>query len=397
MGRIFTERPAEPDMKYCCRCLQPDTRPNTRFSDAGVCPACDYVEAVKGVDWQERLDILADLFAARKARRKPGQFHDCIIGVSGGKDSTRQALWVRDRFGVNPLLVCLSYPPEQATHRGMHNLSNLIELGFDVVVSAPAPATWRDLKRDGFAQFTNSFRSTELALFSAVPQIALRYGIDLILWGENPALQLGDLMTLGKTGYDGNNLRHMNTLSSGTQWMVEAGYTPQQLLPYQYPLGEDFVQAGLQIVYLGWFLGDWSLVNNAAYACADGLEIRTDGVQATGDLYGVTALDEDYTPINQMIKYYKFGFGRTTDYCNEEIRLGRMTRAQGAALVAAHDHACSPDYIQRYCEYLGISVQAFWDQVRAATNRRLFDILADGSIHRRFEVGVGLATETTAA
>lgn len=375
-------------MKYCCRCLQPDTRPNTKFSSAGVCPACDYVEAIKGVDWQERIDILSDLFAAR--RRKPGVFHDCIIGVSGGKDSTRQAMWVRDRFGVNPLLVCLSYPPEQATHRGMHNLSNLVELGFDVVISAPAPATWRGLKRDGFAQFTNSFRSTELALFSAVPQIALRYGIDLVLWGENPALQLGDMKALGRTGYDGNNLRHMNTLSSGTQWMMDAGYTPQQLLPYQYPLAEEFEAAGLQIIYLGWFMGDWSLVNNAMYSCGNGLEIRSDLVEDTGDLFGVTALDEDFTPINQMIKYYKFGFGRTTDYVNEEIRLGRMTRERGIALVERYDDACSPDYIARYCEYLGIGVETFWGQVHAATNRTLFDIAPDGRITRRFQVGVGL-------
>ena len=382
-------------MKYCCRCLQPDTRPNTHFSAAGVCPACDYVEAIKQVDWQERIDILTDLFAGRK--RKPGVFHDCIIGVSGGKDSTRQAMWVRDKFGINPLLVCLSYPPEQATERGMANLSNLIELGFDVVVSAPAPATWKGLKRDGFAQFTNSFRSTELALFSAVPQIALRYGIDLILWGENPALQLGDMKALGKTGYDGNNLRHMNTLSSGTQWMKDAGYTPQQLLPYNYPLPEEFIAAGLQIIYLGWFLGDWSLVNNAMYSCGDGLEIRADRVGATGDLYGVTALDEDFTPINQMIKYYKFGFGRTTDYVNEEIRLGRLSREEGIRLVEQFDDACSPAYIAKYCEYLGITVDAFWKQVHAATNRRLFDVHADGRITRKFTVGVGLPVLEMAA
>jgi hypothetical protein len=306
-------------------------------------------------------------------------------------------MWVRDKFGINPLLVCLSYPPEQATDRGMSNLSNLIELGFDVVVSAPAPATWKGLKRDGFAQFTNSFRSTELALFSAVPQIALRYGIDLILWGENPALQLGDMKTLGKTGYDGNNLRHMNTLSSGTQWMKDAGYTPQQLLPYNYPLPEEFISAGLQIVYLGWFLGDWSLVNNAMYSCGDGLEIREDRVGKTGDLYGVTALDEDFTPINQMIKYYKFGFGRTTDYVNEEIRLGRLSRDDGIKLVEDFDDACSPAYIAKYCDYLGITVAAFWSQVHAATNRRLFDIHADGRITRKFTVGVGMPVLEVAA
>ncbi len=380
-------------MRYCCRCLQPDTRPNTAFGADGVCPACSYSVAVQAVDWQERIDILADMFAARRARRKPGQFHDCIIGVSGGKDSTRQALWVRDKFGINPLLVCLSYPPEQVTRRGMHNLGNLIDLGFDVVVSAPAPATWRRLKQEGFKRFTNSFRSTELALFAGVPQIALQYGIDLILWGENPALQLGDMNSLGRTGYDGNNLRHLNTLSSGTQWMLDAGVTAQQLIPYRYPAPEEFIGAGLEIVYLGWFMGDWSLLNNGMYACTEGLEVRSDGVESTGDLFGLTALDEDFTPINQMIKYYKFGFGRTTDYVNEEIRLGRLTRAQGVALVSAHDHACASAYIARYCDYLGITVAAFWAQVRAATNRRLFDIDADGRIQRRFVVGVGLVEE----
>ena len=376
-------------MKYCRFCLQPDTRPNTFFNTDRVCPACTYFIALKDVDWQERVEILKDLFAARK--RRPGVFHDCIIGISGGKDSTRQALWVRDYLDLNPLLVCLSYPPEQVTQRGVDNLSNLIEMGFDVVVSAPAPGTWRNLKRDGFDEFTNSFRSTELALFSCVPQVALRYGIDLVLWGENPALQLGDMKALGRTGYDGNNLRYMNTLTSGKAWMYARGYNEAELIAYTYPEVDEFLAADLNIIYLGWFLGDWSLVNNAMYACPVGLQLRSDDVTATGDLFGVTALDEDFTPINQMIKYYKFGFGRTTDYVNEEIRLGRMTRAEGIDLVSRYDDKCSTDYIARYCDYLGIGVDVFWEKVRRNCDRRLFDVAQDGHIARRFEVGVGLA------
>lgn len=375
-------------MKYCKTCLQPDTRPNTYFNAAGICPACTYFGVLKDVDWEERVEILKDIFARRN--RAPGQFHDCIIGISGGKDSTRQALWVRDFLQLNPLLVCLSYPPEQVTQRGVDNLSNLINLGFDVVVSAPAPGTWRDLKRDGFDEFTNSFRSTELALFSCVPQIALRYGIDLILWGENPALQLGDMKALGRTGYDGNNLRYMNTLTSGKEWMYARGFSEAQLIAYTYPEIDEFLAADLKIIYLGWFLGDWSLVNNAMYACGYGLELRSDDVSATGDLFGVTALDEDFTPINQMIKYYKFGFGRTTDYVNEEIRLERMSRETGIDLVRQYDHMCSPAYIANYCDYLGISVDLFWDKVRKACDQRLFDINSNGSIVSKFTVGVGL-------
>ena len=375
-------------MKYCSRCLQPDTRPNTVFTEEGICPACNYFEALKTVDWQERFEILQDILASYP--RKKGQFHDCIIGVSGGKDSTRQALFLREKLNINPLLVTLSYPPEQVTPRGVNNLSNLIELGFDVVISAPAPQTWRKLKQEGFQRFTNSFRSTEMALFASVPQIAIQYGINLILWGENPGLQLGDMKTLGRTGYDGNGLRYMNTLSSGLDWMLECGYEKSDLIPYLYPDVSEFEKHQLQIVYLGWFLGDWSLVNNAGYSCTNGLEIRVDGVEKTGDLYGVTALDEDFTPVNQLIKYYKFGFGRVTDYVNEEIRLQRMTRDQGISLVEKFDDAKDDRYIKNYCDYLGIKPEDFWAKIRASTNPRLFNIEHDGTITRKYTVGVGL-------
>jgi N-acetyl sugar amidotransferase len=373
------------------RCLQPDTRPNSKFNEQGVCPACDYFERLQSVDWQERYETLWDLLKKHTNTQKRKVGFDCIIGVSGGKDSTRQALWVRDKLGLTPLLACLSYPPEQVTERGTNNISNLIELGFDVVISAPAPGTWNRLMRASFDKFTNWARSTELALFSSVPQLAINYKIPLILWGENPGLQLGDLKTLGKTGYDGNNLRDMNTLSGGgLDWVLEAGFELKELIPYRYPTSAEFDKYQVQIVYLGWFLGDWSLVNNGMYAATAGLEIREDTVANTGDLHGVTSLDEDWVTLNQMIKYYKFGFGRVTDYANEEIRLGRMAREQGIRLVEQYDDACSPEYIDSFCNYIGISVVNFWQRVHASVNRELFEVHADGRISRRFKVGVGL-------
>lgn len=376
-------------MKYCPNCLQPDTRPNTVFTPEGICPACDYWARLANVDWQERYEILKDLLA--QYPRRPGQHWDCIIGVSGGKDSTRQALWVRDKLGLNPLLACLTYPPEQVTERGTRNISKLIDLGFDVVISAPAPGVWKTLMREAFDRFTNWCKSTELALFSSVPQLAIRYNIPLILWGENPGLQLGDLGTLGKTGYDGNNLRYMNTLSGAAlDWMLETGIDLKQLIPYQYPTPEEFDEHGLQVVYLGWFLGDWSLTNNGMYSTANGLEIRTDPVENTGDLRGVTSLDEDWVTFNQMIKYYKFGFGRVTDYCNEEIRHGNMTRTRGIELVEKYDDAGSDEYISSFCDYIGIGKDQFWAQVHASVNKDLFTIHNDGRITRKFEVGVGL-------
>ena len=376
-------------MKYCLKCLQPDTRPNTYFDEFGICPACNYYEKLKEVDWRERLDTLHLLLKSNK--KKVNAKYDCIIGVSGGKDSTRQALWMRDKLDLKPLLVCLSYPPEQMTDRGAKNISNLINLGFDCIISSPAPETWRKLMRYSFLNFSNWAKSTELALFSSVPQLAIRYKIPLIFWGENPGLQLGDLKTLGKTGYDGNNLRNMNTLSGAEiQWLLDAGFSEKQINPYLYPSEKAFNDSNLKIIYLGWFLGDWSLINNAIYSVENGLKIREDSAKNTGDLYGVTSLDEDWVTLNQMIKYYKFGFGRATDYVNEEIRAGLISRDEGIKVVSEFDGACSPAYIKNFCEYIEISTQEFWAVIKKSLNPNLFEFSADELIKPKFKIGVGL-------
>lgn len=376
-------------MKYCKKCLQPDTRPNTIFTEDGICPACNYFDKLGQVDWQERTEILLDI--AKDYPKSNRHDFDCIIGVSGGKDSVRQAVFVRDKLGLNPLLACLSYPPEQVTQRGVDNLSTLINLGFDCVVSNLAPETWRKLMRHSFEKFTNWGRSTELALFSSVPQLAIQYDIPLILWGENPGLQLGDLKTLGKTGYDGNNLRDMNTLSGGNlDWITDFYEDMGDLIPYKYPSRDMFDGARIQIVYLGWFLGDWSFVNNASYSCLDGIHIREDSVENTGDLFGVTSLDEDWVTLNQMIKYYKYGFGRVTDYANEGIRNGEMTRDEAIKIVEKYDGSCSKEYIKSFCDYIDITTDQFWTQVLRNVNLDIFSIEPDGKIKRKFKVGIGL-------
>lgn len=376
-------------MKYCTSCLQPDTRPNTQFTNEGLCPACNYYEQCISIDWEERFTIIRTLADQYKERSSSG--FDCLIGVSGGKDSTRQALWARDKLGLNPLLVCLTYPPEQITSTGAANISNLIELGFDVVNVCPQPQTWRQLLKVGFSQFTNWAKVTEQAIIASAPIVAIQYDIPLILWGENPGLQLGDLGTLGKTGYDGNNLRNMNTVSGGNlDWLFEQGFNTQDMILFNYPSFSEFAFHDIQIVYLGWFWNDWSLTSNGLYSACNGLQIRDRSVEDTGDVTKVTSLDEDWVTLNQMIKYYKFGFGRVTDYVNEAIRRGEITREYGIELCSQYDGSCSSDYIESFCEYIDISVQSFWQQVHKSCNKELFEIAANGTIHPKFTVGVGL-------
>ena len=91
-----------------------------------------------------------------------------------------------------------------------------------------------------------------------------------------------------------------------------------------------------------------------------------------------------------MIKYLKFGFGRITDYVNEDIRNGIITREEGIELVKKYDGTCDPKYIQSFSDYIGITVEEFWIQVDKSVNLNLFEKKALGKYIPKFEVGVGL-------
>jgi hypothetical protein len=157
-----------------------------------------------------------------------------------------------------------------------------------------------------------------------------------------------------------------------------------------HPLERDFVDNAIQIIYLGVFWNNWSLRDNALHSMLEGLEVRKDDVSKTGDLHGFTSLDEDWVTVNQMIKYYKYGFGRVTEYVNEDIRRNRISRLEGVDIVAKWDGSCSDTYISDFCEYLEITPEDFWQQVHFFTNTKLFELPSQGRPTPKFRVGMGI-------
>lgn len=376
-------------MKYCKNCLNVDTRPNIKFTEDGLCPPCAYFENQQDIDWDERRQELAEVISFGKQNNRSG--YDCIIGVSGGKDSTRQAIYVKEHLKMKPLLVSLNYPPEQLSQRGADNLSNLIDKGFDCINISCAPQTWKRLMKKGFFQYGNWCKSTELALFSSVPRLAIAYQIPLIWWGENAAVTLGDLGVKGKSESDGNRLKYGNTLAGGdVSWLLEEAITKKDILQYCYPSDQDMARANLRIVFLGHFWKDFTLIDNGNFSALRGLEIRNDKPDDIGDYVGTSMLDEDYITVNMMIKYLKFGFGRVVDHVNEEIRFGRMSRQTGIDLASRFDGKCSDEIIDSFCVYLGITVHEFWNVIDRYVNKNLFERVSEGNYKRKFEIGVGL-------
>ena len=153
-------------------------------------------------------------------------------------------------------------------------------------------------------------------------------------------------------------------------------------------LQKIYFKKKINIFYLGPAWDDWSNQNNSTYAALHGLTLRPGEEEITGDISNASMLDEEFTNINMMIKYYKFGFGRATDFVNESIRVGEMTREEGIRLVEKYDGVCDDTIIDSYCKYIDISIDEFWSVVHSYTNKGLFDI-KEGLYRpqRKFSIG----------
>ena len=118
-------------IKYCSKCLFPETKPDLSFNENGVCSACIAAEEKnRGIDWIQRKKEFHEII---EYYRRPNDEigYDCLIPVSGGKDSTYQAYFMKEVCGMNPLCVC--FETTAVTELGQKNLDNLTKMGMDVI------------------------------------------------------------------------------------------------------------------------------------------------------------------------------------------------------------------------------------------------------------------------
>lgn len=372
-------------MKYCKKCLQPNTRPGIKFNEEGICYACLYEEEKKNIDWIAREKELKEIAEWAKKTAK-GAYH-CVIGVSGGKDSSFQAVYAKERLGLNVLLV--NSEPDKITEIGKHNIENLINQGFDIIKMRPNPKIIKKLVKESFYKYGNPIKPTEYPLWTSAYIIADKFDVPLVIQGENAALTLG--VVNSGLGNDGNalNVNEGNTLAGGnaSDWMDE-DINLNQLYMYQFPDKKRLIAKGIKAIYLQYYVKEWSQVYNADFSIARGLFGRT-----TEDLHDIgryrrySALDSDMQIVNQMIKYYKFGFGFATDEACYDIREGRISREEAIWLVNEYDGKCGKKYIEEFCEYIDITLEEFWKVVDKYVNKELFKKDENGKWKPIFSVG----------
>ena len=250
-------------LKYCCRCVMPHTKPDLHIDEQGVCNACRAYEQRREVDWAVRQQELLTLL--ERYRRTDGSNWDCIVPVSGGKDSTYQVIRML-QLGLNPL--CVNATTCDLSSLGRANLDNLRKLGVDCIEMSPNPRIRARLNHIGLTRVGDISWPEHVGIFTIPVRAAVQYGVPLLIWGENSQNEYG-----GPAAAAGNNVLNRRWLEEfggllglRVSDLVEAErIEPRQLLPYTYPSDEDLARVGVTGLFLGHYL-PWDGLSNAGRA-----------------------------------------------------------------------------------------------------------------------------------
>ncbi len=332
-----------PKMQYCTRCVYPGVAATPlTFDKSGLCSGCRTYDEQKKVDWKKRRKLFEKLIAGY--RSKDGSNYDCLIPVSGGKDSFYQTHLIVKEFGLKPLLV--TYRENNHTEVGMRNIQRLKEsFGVDYIEFTPSLDVVRKLNLAGFLKMGDPNWHTHIGIFTTPMVVAAKYNIRLIIWGEHGFMNVAgmhsynDLVEFTAKYRKEHNLR-------GFDWYdftnKETGLTAQDMLWAKYPSDEEIERLSLRGIFISNYFG-WNQKEHTE------MMVKKYGFEFNPEPFGRTYMRDsnlnDYhdNGIHDYMKYVKFGYGRATDHACRDIRNGLMTRKQGIEMVRNYDHVVPGD------------------------------------------------------
>lgn len=378
--------PTRPDetvtsIRYCRACVMPETKPDIFFDEDGVCSACRHYEQRTEVDWDARQLELREIL--ERYRSKDGTNYDCVIPVSGGKDSTYQVIRMLE-LGMNPL--CVTSTTDKLADIGRRNIENLKALGVDYIEVTTNPVVRRRINRMALTQVGDISWPEHVTIFTVPVRIAVQLGIPLIVWGENSQNEYG-----GPAAAADNHVLNRRWLEEFggllglrvSDLVGQEGIEERHLIQYTYPDDESLARVGVTGIFLGYFI-PWDGWGNALISQAHGFETYPKLVE--GSLVNYENLDNVQTGIHDYFKFLKYGFGRATDLACMQIRRGRLTREDAVRLVTMHDGKFPSVYlgypVEEVLSEIGMTIAEFHAVCDRFTNRKLFRTDRHGELMR---------------
>ena len=358
-------------IRYCRRCVMPETKPDILFDADQVCSACRNFAAREDIDWDIRKRQLLEI--VERYRSHDNTRHDCIVPVSGGKDSHFQLLRLLE-LGLNPL--CVTATTDHLTDIGRRNIENMKRLGVDYIEITTNPVVRRKLNRIALEQVGDISWPEHVSIFTSPVREAVNRRIPLLVWGENPQHEYGGPAT---ASIDQTLTRRWLEEFGGllglrvSDLIGRDGIEARHLLEYTYPNDDQLAQVGVSGIFLGYFM-PWDGWGNAILASAHGFESWPHAIE--GSIVTYENLDNAQTGIHDYFKFLKYGFGRATDLACMKVRRGRLSRSDAMRLVKMHDGKFPWTYlgvtIEEVLKPIGMTLDEFHTVCDRFTNNRLF-------------------------
>ncbi len=357
----------------------PDTKPDLRLDEDGVCNACRSYEERTEVNWNERYNELQEVL--EKYRNKDNTNWDCIVPVSGGKDSTYQVVRML-QMGLNPL--CVTSTTCDLSELGRKNIDAIKHMGVDYVEMSPNPLIRAKLNSIGLKQVGDISWPEHVGIFTIPVRAAVQFNVPLIVWGENSQNEYG-----GPAAASGSNVLNRRWLEEfgGLLGMRVGdiigmeGIEAKHLISYTYPTDDELKKVGVTGLFLGHYI-PWDGLSNALIAQANGFYNYQKVVE--GSMVSYENLDNHQTGIHDYFKFLKFGFGRATDLACTHIRRQRLTRQDGLETVKSLDGKFPSEYLGKNLDEilrpLKITVDEFTKICDQFTNKKIFKRDSSGSL-----------------
>ena len=372
-------------MRYCKKCLMPDTRPGLTFDENGVCAACINFEKQKSTNWENRFKELKAL--CDKHRGCNGNGHDCVIAVSGGKDSHFQIYIIKEVMKMNPVLV--SVGNMDWTETGRKNLENVSDsFSCEIIQMQPNWHVSRILTRKAFEERGQSSWYPDSLIYAFPYRMAMQLGVKLLVYGEDINYTYG-----GKYNTETSSamLQPSNDVVQpySKKWLEDNQITEKDLQSSIPPSIEECKKFGLEPIFLSYFV-PWNSVHNYEVAKRWGFRHLDHEYKREGSIDNYDQIDSLSYLLNPYLKYLKFAHSIATDNASRLIRYGLKTREEMIPIVEEIDKKLDQGIVDKFCEFVLMSPKEFWKIMDKWYNREFFEQDRDGVWHPKFKVGIGL-------
>lgn len=348
-------------MQFCKRCVYPIIAVNIEIGEDGICSSCRTFEKSSALTpdaWTKRKQIFERIIEDTLSKNTSN--YDCVIPVSGGKDSYYQTHVIASEYGLKPLLV--TYHGNNYLPEGDFNRDRMRQVfDADHLVYGPSVDVLKKLNRLCFRKMGDMNWHAHCGIFTVPIIIAVKFNIPLIIWGQI-AWDISGMFEPDDFVEFSARVRHEHALR-GYEWydMVDDSndkLTEKDMLWAKYPTDEEILRVGARGLYIGNFF-KWD--PNSHFKMVQekyGWKSREMPFERTYRQF--SNLDDRYeSGIHDLLKFIKFGYGRASDHASKDIRDGYMTREKGIEMVKKYDHVVSSD-LKYWLDYVGLAENEFW-------------------------------------